>query len=979
MKKRNRFIAALLVLAMTCTLCIAHVQAETTWKPSQLEETYDVGETISIPTRVVNIDGTDVTAVAKVRLPDGTVTTETTLTLNQVGQYTVTYTASGNGKVVVEEETFSVCQDMFTLTSDASTATYEKYPHLSGISGLSVQLAYGDKITINQPIDMNKLDGGLLVQAFAVPSNVGSYDFEKLCFLLTDAENPEITLYMSARQYTNRPDLKTSYVTAGANGQAVIGYDDFADKFWNEGLFGRAIDHGFAFLINDVEINGINLRLNTETMELTANRRFVVDLDSTEYQTAPWSGFPSGKAYLTVWAETYSGTTASFFIGAAGDVDLSQDKVVDTEAPQITVSTPYDTMPSAVVGGSYGIPDATAWDGVSGECEVRVSAWYNYSSANPSILSIVDGRVETRYSGDYAIVYEATDSSGNVGREILWFKAGTELAKPTISLAEMPKSSYVLGEYFQAVDYTTQCSSGDPVVRIYTTVDGKTVELNEDYYFQNTGKYTVVYEVEDYAGQIGTYEYTIQVDQGDKPILVERIYLPDFLVEGSDYTFPTVQFHDYSSGKLVYKQATGTVEDAAGTVTLKAGDTYQVHAGSNLDTVKITFTCEGATYTVERPVVKAFDTDNGKTRLFLENYFVGDGFTCQREEDGVLFTTTAADAGWTFANRLLATDFNMTLQGVTGKTKFAGLNLVLKDSVDPTCSLTVELLNQNGVLCVRVGDNLVRMGEVSLAAGHTVSVTYRDDVLSVAGFKIDTGDFDGFPSKFVTVSLGFQDAAEGSAVRLISLNNHMLNNSNRDRVEAQIDILGSYGGRRLVGEDIVLPAAFAGDVLNPNITFTLTVKQGGKAVTALDGTLLENADPTKEYTIRPDTAERYTVIYTTEENFSEKTGGLSYILHIVDASAPELTFQQEVPTQAHLGDSVCIPAFTLTDNKTAAENLLVIKSVVGPSGVRMNIPANSNSITVSQVGVYKFQILVVDEDGYMHNETWSVTVTENQQ
>lgn len=978
MRKYKNFIAALLVLAMIGTLCITDVRAETEWTPSQLEESYDIGTSLIIPSRDVTVGGTTVTAGTTVRLPDGTVTTNNSLYLEQVGKYTVTYTASANDKIYIEEASFFVLQDLITLTSDASYAQYERYPLINGVSGLNVQLEFGDKLTINQPIDMSQLEEGLLIQAFAIPSNAGNFDYEKLCFQLTDAENPDITLYMSARQYTNRPDIKVSYITAGGNGQEVIGYDDFAEKFWNEGLFGRSIDHGFAFQCSNIDHNAINLRLDSETMQILANDKFVVDLDSVEYQKAPWSGFPSGKAYLTVWADNYRGTTAGFFLSKVGDVNLAKEKIRDTAAPEITIDTPYEIMPPAVVGGSYSVPEAQARDSVSGICQVAVSAWYNYSSADASILNIVDDRFETKYWGDYAIVYEATDFSGNLGRRILWVKAENQITKPSVTLTEAPKTEYVLGETFQSTPYDAQSYSGEPSVRIYTEKEGNQIELNEKYCFEQTGTYTVVYEITDCAGQTGTYEHTIEVKVGDKPIMVDGVNLPQFLVEETEYTFPHVYFNDYRSGQMEKKLATGKLVDAAGTTAVEAGDTYRILVDQHLDTAKLIFECDGATYEVERPVVKPYDKEDGKTRLFLENYFVGEGFTTLRGENDVTFTATAADAGWTFANRLLATDFSMVLGGVPGQSDFAGLKLVFTDSVNSSQSLEVELLNMGGVLSVKAGDKQIHMGEVSFAAGHQIPITYQNNTLHIAGFEIDTADFAGFASNFLMLSLSFREAKNGAAIRLLSLNNHAMNNSNRDRAEAWIDIVGVYGGRHEQGSEIRLPAAFAGDVLNPNVRFTMTVKQGDQTVTALDGTVLENADPTKEYTIVADVADRYTVQYTAEESFSEKEGGITYILHVVDASAPQLQWGQTLPANANVGDTVCIPEFTLSDNKTAAEELIVLKTVVCPSGVIVSIPADSNAITVSQEGVYKFTVMVVDTDGYVHNETWSVTVTENQ-
>ena len=482
----------------------------------------------------------------------------------------------------------------------------------------------------------------------------------------------------------------------------------------------------------------------------------------------------------------------------------------------------------------------------------------------------------------------------------------------------------------------------------------------------------------DCAGQIGTYTHTVEVTVGDKPIMVDGVNLPQFLIEESEYTFPQVYFNDYRSGQMEKKLAAGKILDAAGTTAVKAGDSYQIQVTNNLDTVTLIFECDGATYSVERPVVKPYGQEGGKPRLFLENYFVGEGFTLSREENSVTFTALTENAGWTFANTLLATDFSMALKGVTGQSDFEGLKLIFADGADSTQKLEVELLNLNGVLSVKTGDTQIHMGEVSFAAGHEIPITYQNNTLHIAGFEIDTGDFAGFPSNFLTVSLSFRGASHGAAISLLSLNNHALNNSNRDRVEAWIDIAGIYGGRHVQGTEIRLPAAFAGDVLNPNVRFTVTVKQGNQVVTAVDGTVLENADPTKEYTILAQVADRYTVQYTAQESFSEKDAGFTYILHVVDASAPQVKWEKALPTQARVGDTVCIPGFTLSDNKTETDKLIVLKTVVGPSGVIVSIPQDSNAVKVSQAGVYKFTVMVVDGDGYVHNETWSVTVTGNQ-
>ncbi len=978
MKKHLRLISAILCFAVVAgVLFVGEIEAKATWLPAKIEQQYDLGTIFTVPQREMNVDGQQAEVTAVVRLPDGTVTSRQEFALNDAGKYTVVYTAVANGKVYVDEVSFLVMQEFCVLTSEDSTAVYGKAPSVQGVSGLHVSLKYGDKLKLNAPISIDALEDGMLIQGFVIPEKVGTLDYEKLCFQFTDAENPEITLYMSVRQYSNSPEIRASYVTAGGNGQEIIGFDDYADKFWTEGLWGRNIYHGFAYECTDVLNTGINLSLDTATMQILANGNMVVDLDSVEYQKSPWGGFPSGKAYLTVWAENYKGLTANFFLSTVGDLDLSQRIIKDTEPPEFQIQTPYETPPAAVKGGIYSVPAATAKDNTGTVSDVRVSAWYNYSSPDASILNIEDGCFETNYVGDYAIVYEATDAYGNLGREILWIKSLEQVEKPTIAFVGEAKTQYVLGEYFVPAEYTTTCHSGQPTVQIFTTVNGEQTVLTENYCFETAGQYQLTYQITDCAGQSQTLEQTIQVDIGDKPIMVDRIELPEYLIEDSQYAFPSVYFHDYRSGTVEKKLATGKIQDAAGTAAIEAGKPFAVRVENNMDLVTIVFECEGAVYQVERPVIKAFDSDEGKTRLFLENYFVGQGFTCTREEKGMLFTVDAPDAHWTFANPLLATDFSMVLEGVAGKADFDGMVLTFRDSADTSKCLAVELLQKNGVLGVQVGNTVLYMGEVSLNAGHQVRITYAEGKLQIAGFDIDIGEFTDFDSHYLTLSMAFREADAGAQLRLVSLNNHTLNNSNRDRVEAWIDVTGSYGGRFEAGTQIVLPAAYAADVLNPNITFHLTVKQGDTVVTADDGTVLENVDPNREYTITATAEGRYDVIYTTEESFSEKEGGLSYVLHIVDGSAPVIQFKGDLPTKAKTGDALCIPEFTVSDSKTPAEELIVLKTVTGPSGVIVTIPADSNSVWATQAGTYKFTVMVVDSDGYICNKTWSVTVTDD--
>ena len=64
------------------------------------------------------------------------------------------------------------------------------------------------------------------------------------------------------------------------------------------------------------------------------------------------------------------------------------------------------------MGGSYPVPEASAYDDVSGDVDVSVSVWYNYSTKNAVRIDSDGKSFEIGRGGDYAIVYTAKDRSG---------------------------------------------------------------------------------------------------------------------------------------------------------------------------------------------------------------------------------------------------------------------------------------------------------------------------------------------------------------------------------------------------------------------------------------------------------------------------------------------------------------------------------------------------------------------------------------
>lgn len=984
MKKIAKIEAILLCLALILGMCVTgyEVQAKASWTDSKIEEEYEMFDEFKVPQRKLTVGKKKADAQAVVTLPDGTSTKADTIKLKTAGKYTVTYTAKVDGKAYAEEESFIVNNNLYGFTSEDSSAVYGQYEHSKETKGLMVRLAEGDKLTLNEPIDFSSMKSDeWLIQAFATPDTVGYADFRKLCFQFTDVEDPSVTLYFSAKQTGENDILPYTYCVVGGNDQTPKGMEVNSGKIWEEGYYGSVAMHSFGlgheYCADYCDEQMIQFRVDFSSMGAYIKECMMADLDSAEYFDTVWEGFPSGKAYLTIWADRYASSSANFCLVKAGNIDLTQTVVKDTEPPVITIDSKYEEMPSAVKGGCYQyIPTATAKDMTSGECEVTTKVYYNYQQPGHTVLDVKNGTFKTDKFGYYAIVYEATDIFGNLGQEILWIKAEKTLQEPTIKLTGKQETKWTQGEKFIPGTCETTSYNGDEVVNVYAKKDGKTYKLNNGYRFEKEGTYHIIYEVKDCAGQTATVEYDMTVKTGDSPVLGQDVSFPEYMMEETEYTFPKVTFCDYRSGKKEKKTATGKIVDANGTKEVKAGEKFTLAVDKNGDTASIIFVCENGSYEVKLPVIKTWGQDEkGRAKMLYENFFIGEGTSCSQNEQ-LTFTATAADGKWTYANELISANFSMSLAAVPGAANYSALVIQMRDSRNAEEAIEVKLPYIASTLAVQSGKNKQTLKKgVDLANAGEISISFQDDSLYVAGAKIKNVTVPEFTSGSLYLSIGFEGAGNNAQYQLISLNGHAFGSSKSDKVAPKIVIRGDYGGSYSYMDEITLPAAVAGDTLNPNITFTMTVNIGDEIVKDVNGKELKDVDPTKEYVIKVDKYGKYNVSYAAYDSFSEKDASASYMIHITDDVKPTVKFKQKKVTEAKVGDVLCIPDYTVSDNETKAEDIKVRKYIEDPNGYMIQLTGKSNAIKATQEGTYKLIVLAIDEVGNICNESWKITVT----
>lgn len=990
------------VFALAVAVCItvfcgapnnARAEEWTTVRP--VASAYALGSELTVPEYTVTAKGHTATASHTLLFPSGKNLAKDKVVLDEKGLYTLSYAAKAGNEVYTKTLTFKVGDKLVSCGKTSSQVTYGEWipsdaevAQNTHIEGLMVRLSEGDTLYFANTIDVKNVSmRDMLVEAFATPDECGTPDFEKAIFTFTDAEDPSVYLRVSARAYYNSSEYPTaSFWLAGGNGQSMKGYEARNNKLHVANEWGAPIRHSFYGVKDGYDsLNEIPMRISfdTDTKKVYSRQDEIIDLDSPEYYTSFWYGFPSGKAKLSITADVYNKMTANFCITAIRGLELSDasvaEIVTDDVAPVIAVDTDYETMPNAVQGGVYPVPTATATDAEDGDRPVTAEVYFNYTSVSGRVrVEIENGKFATDRKGMYTVVYTAKDVFGNTAQEFLWVESKESVADISVTLDTPVKIDGVLGELIPVAQAYGSGGSGTLDIRITATCGETEYDATRGGFRpEKAGVYTVSATATDYLGNVGRSDsYTVHVTAGTSVLFIDDPLLPPTFIHGNSYTLPTYYVHDYTGGTLVRRAANIVITDAK-TAEYRGGDVYVPDIAANGDTVNVVLKCgdaESEPYTVKGVV--PFDAEQ---KLHLENYLTGNGFIADAKSTGITVTAHEANAGWTFANKLIAEKLVLGLRG-NENANFDALRIVLTDAAEPSVSIETRLVNDGENIVFEHGGSSIQTA-YGFKRGSAVEFKYESGVLSIGNYRITAERttagkaFCGFASDFVYVSVYFENG-ENTAYELREVAGHPMNNSSRDRIKPRIVMCGATGGTASLGSEVTLPRAVAGDTLTASVTFSFTVKDpNGEIVTDVNGVRLENADPTKEYVIKADTYGVYNVSYTAADTNEQGREGYTYAVRVEDEIAPEITVQGKSLLSARVGDVLTVPAYTVTDNLSAPENIDVIVTLVLPRGTSVRLHTDAGAVVATQAGTYEFRIMAVDEAGNIDFVRVTVTVS----
>lgn len=967
---------------------------------------YTLGASLTLQNATLYVDDTTTQVSPKMTYPSGKTATAGAVALDELGNYSISYSYQENGATKEQAIHFVVHESYASLfTGTGDTASFGEMEANNTYSG--VKLSLGDKLPMvyHKDIDIsdNIFDNTLadrsqntpLIDLYSSPHVQGTGDAEGLYIVLTDQNDENNQIVIRVKNLSYSPNC--TFIRTKAKGQNFVGYYynfmttarsvDSATGH-EEGGFNSGFDMTHKDESDDFSNNHLLLyfdnstnRLYGKPWQLTGHN---ITGDPTDYDSLitpwlvrdystndqemsggdnAWSGFTSSKVNLSIYAAGVS-SSADFYIRSIDGEDLSQEFVTDDKAPDISLKFNESTMPKAQVGVSYPLPEFTATDSYSAVVSQGVDVYRGNTLIQENATAFTPN-----VSGTYTLSYHASDAFGNTSHKEFTLEAKSKLDSIAITIDGSLPTNAKVGQSVSLPTASATGGAGD--VAVTTSVkdsSGADVPVSDNSIFlSKEGTYIVTYTAKDYIGNSQKkYLYLTGVSYSASPVYDENsLVLPKAFIDGDPYTFGTYLASYYAANQAPSTiHATISVTDANGTKSYGENDVYTPTASASVTTAKIVFSFKGASgtseITREIPLVSVGDSFG-----FMKDYFKVTNATTSAGKNGITMSKTSSGSpmDFTFIRSLLVQGFTFSFNA-GDTTKFSMLFEDLYQG-DEKASLAFSMSNgqlyveSKGSAKTQVGKD--SSGKVTLSY-DAASARFSDSNGNVvASFKqYENGsEFKGFSSGHFYWSTACED---GATFLVSSIDNQSFNDFRIDATEPVILLDGEISGHYNPGTKLHLPAAQCFDVLSEASAITMTISRDGAVVATIN-------DVSKGYDYTPTEYGSYDVIYTCQD-VSGNVATKKLAFTISDPVGPTLSFASEVPTSAKLGEKLTLPKYTVNDNNP--DSVKVYVSYLAPNGAHGSI--DDGTITFTQKGFYIIHYLAVDANDNYQLYTFNVVV-----
>jgi len=1007
------------------------------WEDIAIQPNYDLNSEVYLPNITYSVNGNNYIATPNVVFPDGVASSSHLVKMNQVGEYKVIYNASTPDGIMSKEQSFSVSCGTFTLSGEYSYASYghdansykvsDVYNVDAGhdspeLDGVYVHLAEGETITFNKYIDVKNITrNDFLFSGYIVASEVGSFDFDEIDYILTDSNDPSIYVRMCTRRrtvvdekvgyastrvkannqvygainytqkYPNAMDIYGSSQIMPFGGKSSYLYKDAAgsehyhpfDTINNAHPFRFSIDNSNMQMFNTVNFYTCTSKGNASgegwdwTPRLTGKEEHIVtDLDDKEvYGNNLFTGFPSGKVQLSILCDGYNANYAQFVITSIFGTEITPDfDFKDTEAPELTVYCPYETMPEGKVNGKYPVFNATAFDEYSKDCEVKTEVIYNFQSDDAVSVAIVDNEVVTKKPGWYAIIYTASDKSGNTATKVYKFHVGGNITEMTFSDVPSEYKTKNIGEVYSVCERNVEGGSGS--ILITTTVkspSGVISEYVDPFRLEELGKWTIEYQAEDMVGNVATSSYELTVNPTDNVYLEKDPTLPLSIISGGDYLIPEIKAYTYSlEGKRTSKVCKVKVFNADGSEydTFSSGSYLTYYTDLEQTTVRIeyfsgTYDSSKVLYSEVIPAINGYNESTEE--VYLGNYFIGEDISNSYSHEGVLLKSKKADSDVDtyFANPLQVLDFTTTIKTIKGATTYESLTLTFQDIEDSSLkySLNIKFNKTNTIISNNENSETING---SFLDGSDIQINFKNSKFyfnnnnSIEVTNFDNGDtYVPFESHKAYVFITMNQAQIDSSLLVKKFNNSDFTTDESqsefiDIIAPEMFLFGDYGGHYNLNDIYQTNIAFAADVICPNVELSLNVKNPSNK------NVISGEDPSEVFDVDLLEYGGYKITYKAEDNLVNVVER-KMTVYASDSESPVITMEKDMVNSASVNEAIYLPTFSATDNSSKENEIKYTVFVVYPDGHKISLGTDARYFKPSYAGVYFFRFIATDK------------------
>lgn len=952
-----------------------------------LQDSYAVGDKIEIPSSAKIALGGELLTIEKsyVVKPDGSAISGKSFDLTDVGEYTLIFESTKDGKRVSAKQTFNVLKNYYTVTGDSDVYYGElnsKYASEGMMYGVVAELTEGATLSFAEPINVIGTPGERLnLFTFNLVRVDASVNY--LNIRIVDCYDPDIELVI---QYWRRINQET-YLNAGPKGSGLVGLTEstsgqyaIGDRVYARGIFGcvptGAWDHGNGVVTyNNITISleyteDGKIRIWSRTPDVSREYQLVTEINNDKLYGSKFPGFTTGEAMLSITATGFNGVSTARI--EVGDIQGKRNEELNTfgayienKKPEIVVENQTDTKIAA--GVRTKVPAAKAYDASGLKNDLDYSVWYNYNDPlSKRTVTVENGTFLPKDCGTYTVEYRAEDIYGNKQTKLLDLIAVKKAdAGIAINVDEVKKAD--IGSEVNLTKYTIDSLCEKQSVKItVTSPSGVATDVTDSaasYAISEIGNYTVTYDYSD-AFYSGSYSYTLaSVSSGKAVFEKNSIPVPEYFIAGASYSVEDVKAVTYS----------GTTKSA---VELKAyasydGGAYEAISADEFtvkkaNTVKLKLTVKNdESIAIESAEVKIIDVGYGTSSFDIAKYFVGDFSGAAKSTLSTFTATTGGEPSMKLVNPLLASKFSITFD-VDADASLLGLDFIFTDYYDR---------NKTAVIALNAGDGDAKSATVNgvssaLTAswkGKEVTITCDGDTVEID--RVPTAVNFGFTSDLVLLEVRARSVTKGFALNIRSVCNQPFGKQWSDEASPLISadlpaILAQ------VNEEFVTDVPQTADVLSPsarkNSLLTVTLTKSGEnspqTYKDVDGKALSNVSANYSYTVKFSEYGCYVFTYSYTDGAGRR-GRLQQLVYVYDLVAPTIEFKNKPSGKisVSVGAEITPLEVVVSDNLTKAENITVWTAVFDERA-RFILATTEETFTLKEAGNYTVYIHCKDEN-----------------